>query len=129
MAATTSQGKSFALFMVGATVTSAGIAAIATGLGKLALVVGIVVLIVSCVNFFKIKPEEGKTARGAQPAVMKLAGVVVAVVGWLIVLFGIHMTAAVYGRLVLTLIGLAVSLCGILILLPAAANKNAIWKA
>jgi hypothetical protein len=39
------------------------------------------------------------------------------------------LTPSVSGRMITTLLGLAVSLVGILIILPMAVNKNAIWKA
>ncbi len=128
MAATTSQGKSFALFISGLTVAAAGLAYVASGTGKLALVVGLIVLVVSCVAFVRIKPAEGKVPDGAQPALLKLAGLATVIVGWLIVLFGLHLTAGVGGRMATTLIGLLVSLAGVIGILPAAANKNAIWK-
>ena len=60
---------------------------------------------------------------------MKLAGLALALLGWAIVLVGLHLTSNVTGRMVSTLLGLAVSLVGILVILPIAANKNAIWKA
>jgi hypothetical protein len=129
MAATKSQGKSFSLFMVGVTVTAAGIATSATGAGIAVLVVGLAILAIAGVYFFKIKPEEGKTASTCEPAVLKLAGLVLAIGGWLVVLAGLHMAAGVGGRLALTLLGLAISLVGVLGILPAAARKNAIWKA
>ena len=44
-------------------------------------------------------------------------------------LYGLHLSDSVSGRMVTTLIGMAVSLVGSLVLLPIAANKNAIWKA
>ena len=128
MAATTSQGKSFALFISGLTVAAAGLAYVASGTGKLALVVGLIVVGVSCAAFLKIKPAEGKVPDGAQPVLLKLAGLGTVVVGWLIVLFGLHLTAGVGGRMATTLIGLLVSLVGMIGILPAAANKNAIWK-
>lgn len=128
MAATTAQGRSFAFFTAGITVAAAGLAYVATGAGKLALVIGLVIVAVSMFAFFKIKPAEGKVAARPQPALMKLGGVAVVLVGWLIVLFGLHLTPSVGGRMTLTLIGLAVSLVGVIGILPAAANKNAIWK-
>jgi hypothetical protein len=129
MAATKSQGKTFTLFMASVTVTAAGIAAYATGVGKLVLVVGVVLLAISGVGFFKIKPEEGKPASSADPVGLKLAGLAASLLGWLVVLFGLHLTASVPGRLATTIVGLAISLVGILVLLPAAGRKNAIWKA
>jgi hypothetical protein len=129
MAATTSQGKSFTLFIVGLTVAAAGLAFVATGFGKLALAVGLIALAVAFAAFFKIKPLEGKTANTPQPTILKLAGVCTAVAGWLIVLIGLHVTASVGGRMTTTVIGLVVSLVGAVGILPIAANKNAAWKA
>jgi len=129
MAATTSQGKSFTLFIAGITVAAAGLAFIATGIAKLALIAGLAITGYSFFSFFKIKPLEGPTAEGKQPATLKLAGVALALLGWLVVLFGLHLTPNVAGRMVSTLLGLAISLVGVVVILPIAANKNAIWKA
>jgi hypothetical protein len=60
---------------------------------------------------------------------LKLAGLALALGGWLVVLFGLHLTPSVTGRMVGVLLGLAISLFGVLVILPVAANKNAIWKA
>ena len=46
----------------------------------------------------------------------------------MITLFGMHATAGTTGRIVLALVGISVSLFGIIYVLPAAFNKNAIWK-
>jgi hypothetical protein len=129
MAATTSQGKTFSLFMVAITVAAAGLAYLSTGGGKAALVVGLIGIAASLASFLKIKPLEGKTATSDDPTVLKIAGVLCALGGWLVVLFGIHLSSSVSGRLTTALIGLAVSLTGVVGLLPAAARKNAIWKA
>jgi hypothetical protein len=129
MAATKSQGKAFALFMVGLTTAAAGIAYLSSGSGIAALVVGLIVVAVSFGLFLSIKPSEGKVPDAHQPLVLKLAGLAVALGGWLIVLLGMHMTATVSGRMTAAIVGIAVSLFGLLYLLPAAANKNAIWKA
>lgn len=129
MAATTSQGRTFSLFMMAITAAAAGIAYFSTGGGKVALVIGVIGIAVALASFLKQKPLEGRTANSADPAVMKLAGIICALAGWLIVLYGIHLTSSVSGRLITTLIGLAVSLTGVIGLLPAAARKNAIWKA
>ncbi len=129
MAATKTQGRDFALFMAGLTAVCAGIAFFASGAGKLSLIVGAVVVVVALVGFIKLKPTEGKTGAGAQPAVMKLIGVVVVLLGWLTVLFGIHLTAGVGGRMVTSILGLAISLVGICYVLAPAVSKNAIWKA
>jgi hypothetical protein len=129
MAATKSQGRDFTLFMVGLTAVCAGIAFSDSGAGKLALVVGAVALIASLWGFFKIKPLEGKTGAGPQPAVMKLIGVAVVLAGWLFVLFGLHMTASVGARMTTSIVGFAISIAGIFFVLVPAVNKNAIWKA
>jgi len=129
MAATKSQGRSFSLFMLGVTLSAAGIAYFGSGSGKLALIAGLVVLAASFGLFFKIKPDEGEVADKGQPTVMRIAGVLAAFLGWVIVLFGLNLSANVSGRMVTTLIGIGVSLVGALVLLPLAANKNAIWKA
>ncbi len=129
MAATKSQGSGFALFMVGLTAVCAGIACFSSGGGKLVLVLGAIVFAISLGMFLKIKPLEGKIAAGAQSAVMNLIGVALALAGWVVVLFGLHLSASVSGRMVTTLIGLAVSLVGVLYVLPTAASKKAIWKA
>ena len=128
MAATTSQGKSFSLFLAGLTVAAAGLAFVASGAGKLALIIGLAIVGLSLAVFFKIKSAEGKIANGSQPALLKLAGLGVVVLGWLIVLFGLHLTPSVGGRMTTTLIGLFVSLAGAIGILPVATNKNAIWK-
>jgi len=43
-------------------------------------------------------------------------------------LFGMHMTPSTSGRIVLALVGIGISLFGITVILPAAFNKNAVWK-
>jgi hypothetical protein len=129
MAATKSQGKSFSIFLVGITVLAAGLAVFSSGLGKIVLLAGIIIIAIALVNFFKIKPEEGKLPECSQPVGLRLAGLVAAVCGWLVVLFGLHASSGVSGRLITTLVGIAISLVGVLVLLPAAANKNAFWKA
>jgi hypothetical protein len=129
MAATTSQGKQFTLFMVGLTATCAGIAFFDSGAAKIALIVGLIALAISLWGFFKIKPLEGKTGAGPQPAVMKLIGVVVVLGGWLFVLLGLHLAASVGARMTTSIVGFAISIAGIFFVLVPAANKNAIWKA
>lgn len=129
MAATTSQGKNFTLFLAGITALCAGIAYSTTGIGVVALIAGIVALVVSFAIFIKIKPLEGKTGEGPQPAVMKLVGAGIALLGWLVVLFGLHLTASVGGRMFTSILGIAVSLIGVCYVLPTASSKGAIWKA
>jgi hypothetical protein len=129
MAATKQQGRSFGLFLVGLTATCAGVYEISSGIGKIALAAGLVVLAVAALQFIRIKPLEGKVALGAQPAGMKAVGVLVTVAGWALALFGLHLASGVGGRMVFAIVGLAVSLIGVVAVLPAACNKNAIWKA
>jgi hypothetical protein len=59
---------------------------------------------------------------------MKLVGAFLAAFGWIVTLLGVHFVDSTGGRLAFALIGIAVSLYGILGILPAAFNKNAIWK-
>lgn len=129
MAATKQQGQSFGLFLTGLTVACAGVYGISSALGKAALAVGLVILVVAFVRFLGLKPLEGHVALGSQPAGMKALGVLVTVAGWLLALFGLHLASGVGGRMVFAILGLAVSLIGVIFILPAACNKNAIWKA
>jgi hypothetical protein len=129
MAANTGQGRGFTTFLVGFTAMCAGLAYLSTGFGKLVLAVGAVIFVASLFGFLKIKPLEGKPAQKASPMAMKLAGAFSAALGWIITLFGMHVVAGTSGRIVLALVGIAVSLFGILYILPTAFNKNAIWKA
>ncbi|PYV76667.1 MAG: hypothetical protein DMG96_13350 [Acidobacteria bacterium] len=125
MAANTGQGRGFVTFLVGFTVTCAGLYLS----NKLLLGVGLIVVLVSLFQFLKLKPLEGKTAQGPSPIVMKLFGAFLAALGWGITLFGMHLTGGTTGRIVLALVGIGVSLFGMIYVLPAAFNKNAIWKA
>jgi hypothetical protein len=127
MAANRQQGMSFGLFLVGLTVFCAGF--LGGGLGKVALIVGIVLLGLSFFQMFRIKPLEGKTAGTAQASGMKLVGAIVCGLGWLVVLLGLHISAGVGGRMVAAIVGIVISLVGVCVILPAACNKNAIWKA
>jgi hypothetical protein len=129
MAATKAQGRAFTLFMGGLTAAAAGIAFFSSGSGKAALVLGVAVVAFSLFRFLKIKPLEGRVALGEQPAIQKLVGVLLALGGWAVVLYGLHLTASVSGRMTTSVVGLAVTLIGVLYVLPSAASKNAIWKA
>src|SRR6266446_2106155 len=100
MAATTGQGRSFTTFIVGLTGLCAGIAYFSTGVGKFI----------------------------AGAGGMKLMGAFVSALGWVLILAGLHVVTGTIGRIVLGLVGIGVSLFGILYILPAAFNKNAIWK-
>jgi hypothetical protein len=128
MAANKQQGQSFGLFLAGLTTACAGLYGFSSGLGKAALIVGLVVLAVSFLRFIRIKPLEGKPALGAQSEFMKAVGVLVTVGGWVVVLFGLHIASGVTGRLIIALIGLAICLIGAIGILPVACNRNAIWK-
>ncbi len=57
-----------------------------------------------------------------------LIGLLVTLLGFLISLLSLTLTSSVGGRLVLVLLGLAVSLFGIIGLLNKHYLKNAIWK-
>jgi hypothetical protein len=129
MAANTGQGKSFVVFLVGLTVACAGVASFSSGIGKVLLLVGVVIILASLGGFLKLKPLEGKVGIRPGSMGMKLVGAVIAALGWVLTLFGMHLVDSVGGRMVFALIGIAVSLFGIIYILPAAFNKNAIWKA
>ncbi len=60
---------------------------------------------------------------------MKIVGVVVVLVGWLIPLVGLTITQSTSARFVLVFLGIAVTMFGILGVLNKAHLKNAIWKA
>ncbi len=128
MAANRSQGSFYSLFLVAATVLCAGIFFWDASMGKLLFLVGAAGLVASLFGMLKIKVLEGKTALKSNPAAMKLIGAGVAALGWVITLFGMHITPSLGGRLIIALIGIAVSLFGIIVVLPAAFNKNAVWK-
>jgi len=128
MAANTGQGRSFVIFLVGLTVACAGLASFSSGKGKLLLFVGAVILVASLLGFLKLKPLEGKPAQRPGPTAMKLVGAFIALFGWVLTLFGMHLVDSVGGRMVFALVGIAVSLLGLIYVLPAAFNKNAIWK-
>jgi hypothetical protein len=60
---------------------------------------------------------------------MKFLGVVMVLVGWLIPVAALTMTQSTAARMIVTLIGIAISLVGIIVVLNKAHLKNAIWKA
>jgi hypothetical protein len=128
MAANRAQGSYYSLFLIAATVLCAGIFYYSSGMGKLLLLVGAVGLIGSLLGMMSIKSLEGKTALKSSPLAMKLIGAGCSALGWVITLFGMHITPSVAGRIVLALVGIGVSLFGIIVILPAAFNKNAVWK-
>lgn len=59
---------------------------------------------------------------------MAIAGLVITLLGFLISVFSLTATSSTSGRLVVVLIGLAVSLVGIIGVLNPAYMKNAIWR-
>jgi len=59
---------------------------------------------------------------------MKLMGILVVLAGWLIPVIGINVTSSNGARFLLAVIGIAVSLVGILGILNKAYLKEAIWK-
>jgi hypothetical protein len=59
---------------------------------------------------------------------MAIAGIIVTLLGFLISVFSLGATSSTTGRLVVVLIGLAVSLVGIIGVLNRAYMKNAIWR-
>jgi len=59
---------------------------------------------------------------------MILTGILVTLLGFVIAILSLGMTASVGGRMVIVLIGLAVSLTGIMGVLNRAYLKNAIWR-
>jgi hypothetical protein len=128
MAAIKSQGSYFGVFLAGGTVLCAGIAYIAGGTGKLLLLLGAVILVASAVGFYKIKHLEGETPVLPSPEIMKWAGAGVALLGWLVTIGGVQVVTSNGGRIVVALVGIGLSLFGILYVLPAAFNKNAFWK-
>jgi hypothetical protein len=128
MAANRSQGSYYTLFLTAATVLCAGIFFWSGGMGKLLFVVGLAGIGGSMFGLMSIKSLEGRTAMKPSPLAMKLMGAGASLLGWVITLFGMHLTPSVFGRIVLALVGIAVSLFGIIVILPAAFNKNAVWK-
>jgi hypothetical protein len=59
---------------------------------------------------------------------MALLGVLVTVLGFVISLLSLGMTSSVNGRMTMVLIGIAVSLFGIIGIINRAFQKNANWR-
>ena len=59
---------------------------------------------------------------------MMIAGIVITLLGWLIAIGSLGMTSSVGGRMVMVLVGLAVSLVGIIGVLNRAFLSKAIWR-
>ena len=128
MAASKAQGSYFGLFLVGVTVLCAGIAYLGGATGKVLLVAGAVILLVSLAGFLKIKPLEGETPLLSSPEATKWLGGAVALLGWLVTLGGLRVVGGNGGRIVVALLGIGVSGFGILYVLPAVFAKKAFWK-
>jgi hypothetical protein len=128
MAASKSQGSYFALLLAGGTILCGGIAYIASGTGKLLLLVGAAILLASLVGFLKIKHLEGETPTLPSPEAMKWVGAGIALLGWVLTIGGLRLVDGNGGRIVVALLGIGVSFFGILYVLPAAFNKTAFWK-
>ena len=99
MAANKSQGSYYTLFLVAATVFCTGLFRYSSGLGKLLLVVGAIGLIGSLFGMMSIKSLEGKSAMKPSPLGMKLLGAGFSGLGWVITLFGMHLTPSTGGVL------------------------------
>jgi len=128
MAANKGQGRSFAVFLVGMTVACAGLATWSGGSGKLLFIVGLIVTALSLMMALGIKPQEGKIAQRPGPEGAKIMGALIALLGWVVTVVGIQFVTSSGGRILLALVGIATSLFGVIVVLPAAFNKNAIWK-
>lgn len=129
MAANKQQGSYLTLFWTGATALCAGIAYFTEGFGKLVLVLGLAAVAIGLFGFLKIKTLEGKTAGVPGNATMKLLGLAVAWGGWFVTIAGLHITPSIGGRLIFALIGIAVSLVGVLGVLPIAFGRSLAGKA
>jgi hypothetical protein len=129
MAASKTQGSYLTLFWTGITVLCAGLAYFAEGFGKLVLLFGLAAVIISLVGFLKIKPLEGKTAGAEGIATLKILGIAVALGGWFVTIAGLHITTSVGGRMIFALVGIAVTLVGVLGVLPVAFGKSVAGKA
>jgi len=129
MAANKAQGRGFATFLVGLTVACVGLSQFSSGLGKVVAIAGGAVVVISLLGFLKIKSLEGKVPRDGSPLTMKLLGAFVAWLGWAVVLVGLHFVSGPGGRIALALLGICISLFGIIYVLPTAFNRSAIWKA
>ena len=59
---------------------------------------------------------------------MKLVGILLALAGWLIPVVALTITQSVAARFVLAVLGIIISLVGILVVLNKAHLEHAIWK-
>jgi hypothetical protein len=128
MAASKSQGSYLVLFWTAITVLCAGLAYIAEGFGKLVLIIGLAGVVLSLFGFYKLKPEEGETARPEGNAMLKVLGIVITWGGWFVTVAGLHITPSVPGRLIFALAGIAISLIRIIGVLTVAFGKKIAGK-
>jgi len=59
---------------------------------------------------------------------MMLVGILITVLGFVLALLSLTITSSVNGRLIIVLVGIAISLAGILGVLNSAFQKNAVWR-
>ena len=59
---------------------------------------------------------------------MILVGILITVLGFVLALLSLTITSSVNGRLIIVLVGIALSLGGILGVLNSAFQKNAVWR-
>lgn len=59
---------------------------------------------------------------------MAIVGIIVTVAGWLLAVASLGITQSTGGRLGLVLVGIVISLVGILGVLNPAYTKNTVWK-
>jgi len=59
---------------------------------------------------------------------MSGVGIAVTLLGFVIAVVSLGMTSSVNGRMIMSLVGIAVSFFGIMGLIIPAYNKNAIWR-
>ncbi len=59
---------------------------------------------------------------------MILVGILITVLGFVLALLSLTITSSVNGRLIIVLVGIAISLAGILGVLNSAFQKNAVWR-
>lgn len=128
MAASKSQGSYLTLFWTSITVLCAGIAFFGEGFGKVMLLIGAAGVLASLFGFLKVKAEEGKTAGVPGTPVMKVVGILVTWGGWLLTVVGMHLVPSTGGRIIFALAGIAVSLVGIIGVLPTAFGRSVAGK-
>jgi hypothetical protein len=60
---------------------------------------------------------------------MQIVGILLALIGWVIPVVGLTVTQSLSARFILVVLGIAISLTGILGVINKAHQKKAIWKA